>query len=157
MQFPHHSTAGLSRFQIYNGCAINAIFVLQKRAIRSVYNMGARDSLRDKFKEINILTVASLYILENVLYVKKNISDFPRLGGIHCKSTRNKSKLVTPTCRLHKVYNSFVGQSIMFFNKIPENVQELSVNKFKRLVKQRLCEKAYYTTKDFLDDRTEWV
>ncbi|KAI8423332.1 hypothetical protein MSG28_014346 [Choristoneura fumiferana] len=41
---------------------IETIFILQKRAVRSIYNLGSRDSLRERFKEINILTVASQYI-----------------------------------------------------------------------------------------------
>lgn len=46
-------------------------FVLQKRAICSNYNLNIKKSLKDKFKKINILTFASLYILENALYMKK--------------------------------------------------------------------------------------
>ncbi|XP_073947822.1 uncharacterized protein [Choristoneura fumiferana] len=41
---------------------IETIFILQKRAVRSIYNLGSRDSLRERFKEINILTVSSQYI-----------------------------------------------------------------------------------------------
>ena len=53
-----------------NATGIQPIFFLQKRAIRAIYNLSPKDSLRQKFKEINILTVASQYIFENVMYVK---------------------------------------------------------------------------------------
>ncbi|CAK1578681.1 unnamed protein product, partial [Parnassius mnemosyne] len=52
------------------------IFVLQKRAIRAIYNLKPKESLRQKFKEINILTLASQCIYENVMYVHKNKSSF---------------------------------------------------------------------------------
>ncbi|CAG9788975.1 unnamed protein product [Diatraea saccharalis] len=45
-----------------------------KRAIRSIYNLRIRDSLREKFKEIDIMTVASQYIYENLILQKVNNS-----------------------------------------------------------------------------------
>ncbi|CAG9793543.1 unnamed protein product [Diatraea saccharalis] len=42
-----------------------------KRAIRAIYNLRIRDSLREKFKEIDIMTVASQYIYENLIYSLK--------------------------------------------------------------------------------------
>ncbi|MBF2463459.1 reverse transcriptase family protein, partial [Listeria welshimeri] len=62
---------------------INTIFVLQKRAIRAVYSLSPKESLREKFKEINILTVASQFILENVMYVHRNIDRFTKNCDIH--------------------------------------------------------------------------
>lgn len=44
---------------------VNIIFVLQKRAYSGNLQTG---SMRDKFKEINIFTLASQYILENIIY-----------------------------------------------------------------------------------------
>ncbi|GBP91465.1 hypothetical protein EVAR_62891_1 [Eumeta japonica] len=50
-------------------------FVLQKRAIRAVYDMKPMTSPREKFKEINVLTLASQYIYEKLTYVKKHIKE----------------------------------------------------------------------------------
>ncbi|CAH2257265.1 jg26102 [Pararge aegeria aegeria] len=40
-----------------NAADIDSIFVLQKRAVRAIYKMGPRESLRDKFKEVKTMTV----------------------------------------------------------------------------------------------------
>ncbi|CAH2211691.1 jg6806, partial [Pararge aegeria aegeria] len=85
-----------------NAADINTIFVLQKRAIRAIYNLGPKDSLRCKFKEIKIMTVASQYIFDNVMYVRKNLKDFPRNCDVHTVNTRNKYKLTTTVTRLHR-------------------------------------------------------
>jgi len=139
-----------------NAADINTIFVLQKRAIRSIYKMSCFESLREKFKEIGILTVASQYILDNVLYVRKNLTNFKKKSDTHCRNTRNRNKLEIPVIRLSKVSNSFKGQCIRLYNRIPENVQSLSINKFKKVVKERLCAKGYYKVSDFINDCTPW-
>lgn len=139
-----------------NAADIQAIFVLQKRAIRAIYNLSCRHSLRDKFKEINIMTVASQYVYENLIYVKKNINLYSKYSDIHSINTRNKDLLIVPRTRLQKISNSFKCQSIRFYNKLPNQVKELSLNKFKLFIKQKLCQKGFYKVKDYLDDKKAW-
>ncbi|GBP51561.1 Probable chitinase 2 [Eumeta japonica] len=50
---------------------IHKMFVLQKRAVRAIYQLGPRASVRNKFKKIGILSLASQFIYENLLYGKK--------------------------------------------------------------------------------------
>lgn len=42
-----------------NTTNIDTIFIVQKRIIRAIYKLGDREFLRDVFKRIGILTVAS--------------------------------------------------------------------------------------------------
>lgn len=139
-----------------NAADIHTIFVLQKRAIRAIYNLNRRHSLKDLFKEINVLTVASQYIYENLMYVKKNINVFMKNSDIHKVNTRNKNNLILPKTRLQKINNSFMCQSIRFYNKIPSHIKELSLNKFKLFIKQQLCRKGFYNVKDYLQDKNAW-
>ena len=135
---------------------INTIFILQKRAVRAIYKMNHRDSLRDKFKNINIMTVHCQYIYENIVYVHKNIVNFKRNCDIHNINTRNKNKLAVPTTRLQKIGKSFMGKCVRFYNKLPSKVTELSINKFKNFVKRKLISKAYYSTQDYMNDKIPW-
>ncbi|CAF4832932.1 unnamed protein product [Pieris macdunnoughi] len=50
-----------------NAADIKSIFVVQKRAIRAICGLSPRESVRRKFKELHILTLASRYIYENIL------------------------------------------------------------------------------------------
>ena len=115
--------------------SIQPISVLQKRAICVIYNLGPKESLRQKFKGINILTVASQYIFENVMYVKKNINNFTKIGDVHNINTRNRLKPSAPVrtarTRLLRIRN-FLGQCVRFYNRIPENVREFSISRFKK-------------------------
>ncbi|CAK1578767.1 unnamed protein product [Parnassius mnemosyne] len=139
-----------------NATDIEAIFVLQKRAVRAIYNLNCKESLREKFKEINILTLASQYIYENVMYVHKNINSFNKNKDVHTLNTRNKHKLVMPLTRLHRISNSFMGQCIHFYNRIPEHVQSLSINKFKSFIKEKLYKKGYYNIKEYMSENNPW-
>lgn len=134
----------------------NDVFILQKRAVRAVYQLRSRESLREKFKEINILTFASQYIYDNLVYVKKNISQFEKYTDRHNVNTRNKEQLVPLASRLRKVSSSFKGNCMRFYNKVPISMQILSLDKFKKTVKQKLYKKGYYRVQDYLNEKLPW-
>jgi hypothetical protein len=135
---------------------IQTVFVLQKRAIRSIYLLSSRESLRDRFKEINIMTVASLYIYENIIYVIKNFDSFTKNSDIHKLNTRNKNKIAIKKFRIRKVHRSFLGQCIHFFNKLPDDVLTLPLPALKKYLKKTLMSKAYYRVEDYMTDTNAW-
>lgn len=134
---------------------MESIFILQKRAIRAIYNLGTRESLRSFFKEIGILTLPSFYVFEIIMYVRKNICDFPT-NVDKPKATRSKGKLKVSSYRLVKTKKSFLGNCIRFYNKIPKNITEQTDTKFKSIVKKTLISKAYYKVNDYIMDRDVW-
>lgn len=137
---------------------VESVFILQKRAVRAVYCMGPRESLRETFKEINILTLPSVYIMENLMFVRKNLHNFSVNSDFHNINTRNKNKLVVPRFRLSKTNaKSFLGNSIRFYNKLPDTITSLPLNKFKNTVKSMLVKKAYYKISDYINDKRAWT
>lgn len=130
---------------------IQTIFVLQKRAIRAVYNMMPRDSLRDHFKEIDVLTMASQYIYENILYALKNIDSFTKM-----RSSRHKHKIAIPKFRIRKASKSFMGQCVCFYNKLPSEALDLPLPSLKKYLKSTLLKKAYYSVEEYIADKNAW-
>ena len=49
-----------------------------------------------------------------------------------------------------------MGNCVRFYNKLPNHITELPINKFKNHVKRKLISKAYYTTQDYMNDKTTW-
>jgi hypothetical protein len=49
----------------------NRIFKLQKQVLRVIYGVSSRMSCRQIFKDYNVLTLPSLYILEVIRFIKK--------------------------------------------------------------------------------------
>ena len=136
---------------------IESIFILQKRAIRAIYELRRRDSLRELFKEINIMTVPCQYIYENIMYVRKNRHLFSKRGDRHHYNTRNRDQLVQPGFRLAKVDSSFMGYCLKCYNKIPPHILQLNETKFKSCIKRTLCRQAYYKLGDYIDDKNAWL
>ena len=136
---------------------IESIFILQKRAIRAIYGLRRRDSLRELFKDINIMTVPCQYIYENIMYVRKNLSIFSKRGERHNYGTRNRDQLVQPGFRLAKVDSSFMGYCLKCYNKIPPHILQLNETKFKSCIKRTLCSQAYYKLGDYIADKNAWL
>lgn len=135
---------------------IQTIFVLQKRAVRSIYRLKARTSLREKFKESGIMTLACQYIYSNIIYAYKNIEKYVKKEDLHNINLRNKSKICVPYFRLTKVKDSFMGNSIRFINKVPRHILDLPMPKFKLIIKNVLLKKAYYKINEYLSDTINW-
>ena len=135
---------------------LESIFVIQKRAVRAIYNLGSRVSLRERFKKFKILTVISQYILQNIVYIHKNKESFRKNCDVHRFNTRNKNKLALPSFRLHKTTNSFLGLAVPIYNKLPDKAIGMSLNKLKKYVKHTLINKAYYKLNDYLNDKNPW-
>jgi len=55
---------------------IERLFLLQKRCIRSVFNLKRRDSCKPYFQEYGILTLVGIYIMESVLFLRGNFVFF---------------------------------------------------------------------------------
>ena len=114
-------------------------------------------SLRETFKEINILTMESQYIYECLVYVQKNITEFAKNSDRHEFDTRFKNKLAIPRFRLQKANASFMGQGVRLYNKIPDDIMSLALNKFKSSIKRTLLKKACYRVGEFVDDDHAWT
>lgn len=139
-----------------NAANANSIFVLQKRAVRSIYGLGARASLRERFKTIGILTMPSLYIFLNLMYARKHLFKYKSHCESHNYETRSKNKLILHKTRLTKVNKSFVNNCPRFYNLMPECIKSLKEKQFKMTIKNILMTKAYYNVNDFLSDIKYW-
>lgn len=139
-----------------NSAESHSIFVLQKRAVRAIYGLGSRVSLRDRFKEINILTMPCQYIMSCLLYARRHLHKYNKFGDSHGYQTRHKDKLVLPMTRLSKISKSFVVNCVRFYNILPVNLTNLNERGFKYRVKYLLLQKAYYSVNHFIEDKKAW-
>ena len=135
---------------------IESIFILQKRAVRAIYNLRRRESLRELFKKINIMTVPCQFIYENIMHVRKNPHLFNKISDRHNFNTRNKDKIDQRYFRLSKVQKSFMGYCVKCYNKIPSEILNLNERKFKSYIKNTLSKQAYYKLEDYIQDKNVW-
>jgi hypothetical protein len=98
------------------------IFALQKRAVRYTAGLKHLESCSNSFRNLKILTVYLLYILETILYVKKKCNCTVN-EQIHTHNTR-KNKDYHRYGHNLELYNSKPSVAgCIFYNKLPNNIK----------------------------------
>ncbi|KAG8322416.1 hypothetical protein J6590_108284 [Homalodisca vitripennis] len=124
-----HIRYGLISWGSTSEANLNKILILQKKAIRTLADLGPTDSCREAFKSLKILTVTSLYILAVVIYT--NQLDLPRNEDIHSYNTRRAADYSLP---IHHTTTfskkpSYIGRKII--NSLPQNLITVLVSDLK--------------------------
>lgn len=77
-----------------NATDVNRVLLSQKRCIRAICNVAPRTSCKPLFRELNLLTLPSMYILEVCKFVKLHPELFTKLSEVSNFNTRYPNKLV---------------------------------------------------------------
>nr|CAI5820161.1 unnamed protein product [Callosobruchus analis] len=128
------------------------VFALQRKCLRVMYQLGYRDSCVGTFTNMGILTLPSVYILDCLMYVKRNISNYSKNLDFHSYQTRYRNNIVIPYSRVQRARDGHNFYGIKFYNLLPELVKSLSTEHFKRKLKVYLKQKAFYSICDFIDN-----
>jgi len=70
-----------------------SIIRIQKRMIRSMVEVSSKTSCRQLFKELNILTLGSLHILEVTCFVRKYCQSDKQNFKVHTYNTQRKMNI----------------------------------------------------------------
>ena len=125
------------------------ILKMQKRAIRVLVKAGYRDSCREYFKKLQILTSVSVYILEMIMYVRKNITEF-RYNNC-ARYNNNRIQIAQHRLNITKQLPRIMGAKL--FNKLPKCIINLeSDNAFRHNVQKLLLDKTLYSIREYLDN-----
>jgi hypothetical protein len=125
------------------------VFILQKRAVRVVAGVDFREHCRPLFINLRILTFYSVFILQNLLFMK-NKSNLAYNVDKHNHDTRRKHDVQIPYVRLSKTMKkpSVIGTRL--YNKLPLAVRNLEIKRFKAAITQFLLKNAFYSCDEFL-------
>ena len=125
---------------------INKLIVLQKRALRSIFFKNITESAIPLFIENNILPVTLLY-LESISHLMFDVVNnnaplhiqdmFINLDAVHTYNTCSRTfiNLFYKLSRLEIQKRSFSRVGVNMWNKIPEDLRELSKFCFKNQLK----------------------
>jgi type IV secretory pathway VirB3-like protein len=123
------------------------IFKMQKRVLRILVGIGYRDSCRELFKGLKILTLSSQYIFSLLLFVIQNRGHFASNSAFHDINTRQKNDLHLPHVSLIMYQKGVLYSGIKVFNALPTTIKDISSNpeKFKVTVKHYLLSHLFYS------------
>lgn len=126
------------------------IFIIQKRTIRLLLGLKARESCRGKFRELGILTVTGLYIYGCLLFLFRNKRKFTKYEIVHNYNTRSLCYNI-PEHRLTLSERNPAYSCIKFYNKLPTNIKELTtLRDFKKQVFNIILAVEPYNELEFL-------
>jgi hypothetical protein len=94
------------------------VFKIQKRILRVITNAGRRDSCRELYKNLQILTLPSQYIHSLLVFVGKNRSFVPN-SKVYDINTRQKHNLHLPATNLTLVQKGVFFSGIKIYNHLP--------------------------------------
>lgn len=132
-----------------NSHSSHKIFKIQKRIIRIMTNSNFSSSCRPLFKELKILPLPCIYILNTLMFVKENLTKLLYTNQ-NQYSIRNK-KLHYPTHRLaaYETIPSYSGRRL--YNGLPVFIQdEPDTKRFKVLLHRYLIEHVFYSVEEYL-------
>ena len=105
------------------------IFHLQKRVIRIMTGSTIRTSYKRLFQELKILTLTSQYKLSLMRFLSFNLDIFPFNSSVHSINTRHRLKLHKPLANLKMYQWSTYCNCINIYNKLPDDLANLILNK----------------------------
>uniref|UniRef100_A0A8D8PYK6 Uncharacterized protein n=1 Tax=Cacopsylla melanoneura TaxID=428564 RepID=A0A8D8PYK6_9HEMI len=130
---------------VYWGFSVNSneIFILQKRAIRTIFS---NKSCKPVFKEKKILTYYGQVILDTCVILHKNFDKVTKHSDQHRHDTRNKNKIIiSNTCK-----RSFLNKGVILYNNLSEELRQKPLALFQKVLKEQLLIAAPYSIQEFL-------
>uniref|UniRef100_A0A1B6MQ42 Reverse transcriptase domain-containing protein n=1 Tax=Graphocephala atropunctata TaxID=36148 RepID=A0A1B6MQ42_9HEMI len=133
-----------------NSSGAKEVFLCQKKALRTMFNLSTTDSCKPFFIEHNILTVPCIFIYQSLMYIKENLHILNLRSSKHDYSTRYRDLIDLELARLTKTQHSYFYVGTKLFNKLPVNARDVSCKKFKNVLLKWLKQKAFYTVNEML-------
>jgi len=127
------------------------ILRIKKRVIRSMVGVSARTSCRQLFKELNILTLVLLYIMEVISYVRKHHQFVELNSNIHAHNTRRKMDIHIQSYNTDLYKRSVINMGTKLYKKLPGYIKEIySYKTLKEELKSLLLLHLFYSVEEFV-------
>jgi len=118
-----------------------------------ITDSGMRDSCRELFKKLQILSLSSQYILSLLMFVVKNRELFKLNSDIHHIGTRHNNDLHLPSTHLNLFQKGVYYSGIKIYNHLPLSIKDLShdIKCFKRTLKGFIQLKSFYSLEEYFN------
>lgn len=128
---------------------LQRVLVLQKRAIRALAELGFRESCRDAFRTLKIMTVVNLYIKEIIMYADGQ--PLTQNRHLHDYNTRYGTRYHLPVHHLSQYEKKPSYMGMKLHNLLPEELRCLSSKRLKTALQDWLINNPFYTITEFIE------
>lgn len=129
---------------------VERIFIVQKRILRIMFNLGFRESCKPHFKTHNILTLTSIYIFKIACFIHEKRHTLISHANLHEYPTRHRDNIYIDRHRLEKYKHSPLCAGSYIYNKLPKQIKSATTfYVFKKLLKEYLLKEAFYNLNEF--------
>jgi hypothetical protein len=150
--FQSHLSYGIILWGNSSQQNINRVLILQKKAVRVLFDLQHMETCRHAYKEMQILTVTGLYIYNILVYYKLHSCDFRNDTVQHNYVTRNKMGSLRPLKHNTTLFEKSVTYSAtQLYNMLPLNMKELCLRDFKNSLLKFLLKNPFYCLNEFIE------
>lgn len=128
------------------------ILKLQKRIIKIIKQVPIRSNSREIFKELEILPLPCIYILETVCFIHQNMELFKTNSDYHNYNTRHSTNIHMNYHRLTRSLHSLSHTGVNLYNKLPNAIKSFNNKRFKKSVINILLRHMPYTVNEYLNN-----
>lgn len=143
--------------RLWGSCSkknLERVFKLQKKAIRIIAGLKYRESCKNTFRELGILTLPCLYVYEVVVFCRTKCT-LVQGRQVHQYDTRGRDNIRGQNFRLNVSGKLPHHLGVKFINKLPDRVKNTeNLNLFRTRLKQLLITEELYTLDEFW--RSRW-
>ena len=131
---------------------VQRVFVLQKRTLRTIFNMKMLESCRSRFKKSKILTLVCIYLYKLLVYIHGVKNKLKIHSDNHSYLTRNRQNIYIDKHNLTMFKKSPICAGSYLYNILPVHMKELhSINKFKITLREFLCINSFYSLEEYIN------
>jgi hypothetical protein len=124
---------------------------IQKRVVRLIARVNPRTPCRQLFKEMNILTIVSLYILEVISCLRRHHQFVELNSNVHAYNTRRKRDIHIQSYKTDLYKRSVINMGSKLYNNFPDYIKEIeSYKTFRKQLKSFLFWHAFYSVEEFV-------
>lgn len=133
-----------------NSSTASRVFIMQKRAIRSILGFKCNESCREHFKNLKIMTLPSLYLYSILLWTFSNADVLSLNSDIHSYNTKSKNNFHLVACRTTLGQRDPAYAGPLYFNLLPHTIRsKLSQVSFKNSLKHFFIINPFYSIAEF--------
>lgn len=136
-----------------NSTKVDKAFIAQKQCIRAIMNVSPLTTCKHLFKELNLLSLPSMYIFEACYFVKQHQDLFIKKSQICNLRMRSQNKLVLPPVKTDICRRNCYSMVVKLYNHLPSQIAELPTNKFRTQLFKWLVDKCFYSVSEYLQEK----